>query len=1451
VETELDDKTIAIVGLSCRLPGALSPAQFWDNLCHGVESVRFLTREEALARGLDPRLADDPSHVRAVACPDDIDRFDAAFFGVTHREAEIMDPQQRILLECAWEALEDAGCDAGSYRGAIGVFAGATTSTYLLYNLLANAELRASVDPLPLLVGNAVDSLATRIAYKLNLKGPSFTVQSACSTSLLAVHVAGQSLLNGECDLALAGGVSINVGLLAGYRYEEGSILSPDGHCRAFDARAAGTLFGSGAALVVLKRLEDATADGDFIYAVIRGSAVNNDGSAKIGYTAPSVEGQMAVIAQALAAAGVNPDTISYVEAHGTGTSLGDPVEIEALTRAYHTPSPRKDRCALGTVKTNIGHLDIASGVAGLVKTVLALRHRLLPPSLHFERPNPRIDFAAGPFYVSTALAEWKRGSAPRRAGVSSFGFGGTNVHMIVEEAPAPEPSSPSRPCQLLVLSARTAVALDLVSVRLAEHLEANPEIDLADVAFTLARGRRAFTHRRALVSERVAGAAAALRELAPGTLPAEAESQDLRDRAIAFLFPGQGAQHVGMGRGLYETEPAFRDEVGRCAEWLRRPLGLDLRGLLFPATGEADVAAERLNRPRFAQPALFAIEYALVRLLMGWGIRPRVMIGHSMGEYVAACVSGVLSLEDALTLVAARGRLIGSAAEGAMQADSPPDDEVRPWRGDGIDAAAHASHSAVTDPAREEFAREVGKVRLDRPQIPFVSNVTGRWITPAEAADPAYWVRHLWRTDRFSDGLRELLNQDDRVLLEVGPGQTLTSLARQHGASLALSTMRKGEDRLSDPAVLLDAVGRLWRTGQTIDWAAFYGNRRRKRVSLPTYPFEGERYWIEPRVHGTDSARPPEKNRDIASWFHVPVWKPSPRPRRVQADGPDGPWLLLLDDSRVGDALASRLRGEGRTVVTVRAGCFDPDRADRYRSLVAEAAPRHVVHLWSLTSDNATDTFAAAQAKGYLSLIHLARALADARGPSDVHVISNRVLAVASGEAVFPDKATLLGACKVIAQELEHLTCRYVDVNLPVPLEAVAAEITSGAAEPCVAYRGRRRWVPVLERVPLSPIGPGESAFRERGVYLVGGGIDGAGFPLLLHLARSRRARLAIVEDPVSRLGERRTSALEAAGAELLALPGTLAHVQGVREALDAATSRFGAVHGLIYAVRLPLADYLRPLAEADHPECLERLECQAQELAALREVLGGRPLDFCLVLSSLSSVLGGPGTVVNTARACLVDAHIGEAARAAGLPWLGVDADAWRVEGEVDTAAGALAAVAMEPAEGAEAVERLLASGLLGPVVVSTTDLSTRRTEPAHPREEAAVRHPRPALQSPYEPPFREVERRIARIWQEALGLERVGIDDNFFELGGDSFVAIQVISRLRAELKADVASASLYECLTVRALADLMERDESKDARERTNEVRWLEGKRERRKQFLETQHRKRRDAPSAVE
>ncbi|MFG1304617.1 SDR family NAD(P)-dependent oxidoreductase [Xanthobacter autotrophicus] len=881
---------IAIIGMSGRFPGSGDIAAFWRALVEGRECITRFTDEELLEAGIPAAVLRQPNYVKAGSYLDAIDQFDAGFFGISPREAELMDPQQRLFLEHAWLALEDAGIVPERFAGEIAVFGGASFSTYGLLHL--RAEI-GSVGSLETVLGNDKDYLATRVSYKLGLRGPSVSVQTACSTSLTAVAMACDSLLNLQADVALAGGVTVKLPLKSGYLFEDGSILSPDGHCRAFDAKARGTIFGSGVGVVALKRLEDAVADGDPIHAVIRGWGVNNDGDHKVGFSAPSVDGQARVIATALAQAGISPDTISYVEAHGTGTPLGDPIEVRALTRAYGSGARRADKCGIGSVKTNVGHLESAAGITGLIKAALAVKHGVIPPSLNFETPNPEIDFPATPFRVVDQLTPWPAEGHPRRAGVNSFGMGGTNVHMVLEQAPAVPAvaAQVERPEHLLVLSARSAAALrDLARSYAGAVAEAGTG-QLGDIAFTAATARRHFQHRLAVTARAADELAAQLSAFADGGAPDLSGEAAGAAPEVAFLFSGQGSQYAGMGRALYEASPRFRRTLDRCDAILRPLMDRPLLSVLFPAPGDEGLIDETI----YTQPALFSLGYALGDLWRSWGVKPSVMLGHSVGEYAAATLAGVFTLEAGLKLVAARGRLMQAlprdgvmmtvfaaeaevaaavapyASEVSIAAVNAPRSTVISGRRGAVEAIAagfeakgvkaralttsHAFHSPLMQPMMAAFRALAESIAYGAPDVPILSNLTGRLETTA-LASADYWCRHVLAPVRFLDGISAAAARGISLFVEIGPRPVLCALGREtldgapdaDGRQWLASLRRPG----TDWRTMLDSLGRLHVAGVEIDWAGFDADYARRRVRLPGYAFQRRSFWAAPRAGGT-----------------------------------------------------------------------------------------------------------------------------------------------------------------------------------------------------------------------------------------------------------------------------------------------------------------------------------------------------------------------------------------------------------------------------------------------------------------------------------------------------------------------------------------------------------------------------------------------------------------------
>ncbi|MES1243432.1 MAG: SDR family oxidoreductase [Acidobacteriota bacterium] len=1512
--TERNGSEIAIVGMSCRFPGASTVEELWRNLAGGVESLTLLTDEELARAGVDPALAGNPAYVRRVPVLDNVELFDPAFFGYTPLEAKLMDPQHRLFLECAWEVFEQAGYDPEVYPAPVGVFTGAKTNTYL-FSLFSNRELFRSLDNFQIALGNDLAVMATRVSYKLNLRGPSYALHTACSTSLVAVHLACQSLLLGECRMAVAGGAAVNVPQRKGYLPQKGGILSSDGSCRTFDARAEGSNFGNGAGALLLKRLEDAQADGDHVYAVILGSATNNDGARKASYTAPGVEGQTDVLLEAMACAGVDADSLSYIEAHGTATELGDSIEMLALTEAFRAGTDRKGFCAIGSIKTNLGHLETAAGVAGLIKTALALERRQIPPSLHFETPSPRIDLENSPFRVNTGLADWRSADgSPLRAGVSSFGIGSTNAHVILEEPPAPAPTTPSRPWQLLLLSARTGTALDAMTANLAEHFEERTDLDFADAAYTLRVGRRAFQHRRALVCSDSMDAAAALRAGGARLLTAD---RGTAERSVVFLFPGLGEHYAEMGLGLYRSEPAFRDALDRCAELLRPELGLDLRDAFFPrgadaeetaseagakpdfrrllgrASGRDDEASRLLDQTFLAQPATFAVEYALAQVWLEWGVRPQAMIGYSVGEYVAACLAGVLSLEDALRLVARRARAIQDLPGGAMTAVPLPEVGIAPYlakhglslaalngpavsvvsgeveRVEALErelqeqgvvsrrlSATHAFHSAALEPASDTLTALARAARLGAPRIPYVSNVTGTWITDVEATDPAYWARHMCGPVRFADGVGTLLRDGERIFLEVGPGQSLGSFLRLHPdcdrerGRRAFASMRASHDRQPAQAVLLEALGRLWMAGAPVDWEGFHAREQRRRVPLPTYPFERQRYWVEPdgEALGVAPRRGGlEKKPEVRDWFYLPVWNEAELPAPAAGARTEGCWLVLADGGGLGERLAGKLARHGADVVLVRPGesleragrgawTLRPAESEDWQALLRELErsgrrPRRVVHLWSVgeveTDVPDEERFRRAQETGFYSLLALAQAFArhGVNGALRIDVVTSGVQSVTGDEPLAPERSPVLGACRVVPQEHPNVTCRSVDVALeadPEPLaDRLLAELLAGPEPLVVAHRGGRR---VAEAFEPFPVGPADKpVFREHGVYLITGGVGGIGLVLARHLAREAKARLVLTRrTPVppredwggTALG--RVLELEELGAEVLVMSADVADEAAMRAVVDGALERFGALHGVIHAAGVLDPDTFKTVLQTTRAECEAQFHPKVYGLYVLERVLAGIDLDFCLLYSSLSAILGGLGYVGYATANLFMDFFAERHNRAGGAPWLSVDWDSWHyqeasAEEQGKGGIGAtLVELAVTPDEGIEAVRRVLALDGVRRIVMSTGELQPRLDQWVQLKamraaaETGGADGPRPRLKSTALPSGGELERRIAGVWSRLLGVDEVGSDENFFDLGGNSLLGMQLVAEINRDLGVEITPITLFESPTVGALA-----------------------------------------------
>ena len=1355
---------IAIVGAAGRFPGARSLTEYWELLREGRESIRPLTDAELTVAGVPDEVRTHPNYVKAAAVLDDIGWWDAKFWGFTPKDAAIMDPQHRLFLECAYEALEHAGIAPDQAPGRVGVYAGVGMGSWFQRTLLNNRALMEDVGLfLVRHTGNDKDFLATRVSYELDLRGPSLNVQTACSTSLVAMHLAAQALLSGEADVALAGGVTLELPNTAGYLFKENEILSPDGHCRPFDAESAGTVFGSGAGVVVLRRLQDALDDGDHILAVLRGSAINNDGAGKIGYLAPSVDGQAAAIAEAIDVAGITADTIDYVEAHGTGTRVGDPIEVAALTQAFRRTTSAVGYCGLGSVKSNIGHLDTAAGVAGVLKVMLAMQHGELPASLHFTAPNPLIDFPHTPFVVNGTRQPWQRRGHRRRAGISSLGVGGTNAHVVLEEAPERAPSAPpKRAWQVLPYSARTESALATMGTNLGDHLRDTPERSLADAAFTLQVGRLAHRYRGVVVAASQTDAANRLdgTDASYGAIGVAGDGT----RTAAFLFAGGGAQHAGMARTLYEREAHFRAVFDEGLAVLEPALGASLREALFNHTLSAESAAALLERPSVGLPALLLTQIALARLWEHWGVLPSAMIGHSMGEYSAAHLAGVFSLADVVKLVALRGRLFEQVTPGSMLSVPLPAHELAPLLpasvsiavinapglcvasgpNEGIAALEHvllarevecrririavAAHSSLLDPILGEFEAFLRTVRYGAPTIPFVSNRSGRWITASEAMDPMYWVRHLRETVNFASGLEVLLDDPDRVLIEVGPGRTLTQLAAVHPArsdSHALVTSlpavttdgpRDGVPEVDDQAHLLTALGTAWTHGVRVNWRSLH-DEPRQRVPLPTYPWERQHFWIEPDApaatvqaivdgsqSGSDAADGGARSNDVAQWFYEPAWS---RGDVVKLDKVTTMWLLADESDAVLEETCQRLQQGGTRIVRVHSGSgripLADDRAvvradvtDDWRSLLDAAAaacvtPSHIVHAWSITRTPLDGEVAAFQ-----SLAALGQALAqrDPARPVQLLVFTRSAQDVIGGDLTNPIGALGLGPVLGLPKEAEALSARAIDLDghagdPSTMARHLAREIAASGDEQVVAWRHGRRWVRAFRQI-ASPAGAASLStlpIRDGGVYVITGGLGGVGLTLAEWIARQARVHLVLLgrrglttgaaTGPEDRERLAAVRQLESLGATVRVVAVDITDATRVSEVMHGIEREHETINGVVHAAGT-LADGL--LAFKSRADMDAVMAPKVRGLQSLAVALGDAPLDFLVCCSSVSAMAGLPGQVDYAAANAFLDAWCAQRAGEVPYPVLSLAWSAWRDTGMVARTRGG-ASVARYP--------------------------------------------------------------------------------------------------------------------------------------------------------------------------
>ncbi len=1524
---------IAIVGMAGRFPGARNINEFEENLKKGIESITFFSDEELVQNGVSPDLLKNPNFVKAGAILEDLGYFDSSFFDYSPREAAIMSPQMQLFHECAWEALEDAGVVPDSYNDLIGVYVGSNSTLQweALCQLSGENQILGNFASSHL---NSKDFLSTKTSYALNLKGPSVTIYTACSTSLVAIHMACQAILSGECTVALAGGVRIEMPQKNGYFYEEGMVESHDGHVRAFDADARGTVLGNGIAVVALKRIESAIEDRDHIYAIVKGSAINNDGRRKVGYTAPSVDGQAEVIRFAYQAANVEPETISYLETHGTGTILGDPIEIEALKKAFN--SDIRQFCAIGSVKTNIGHLDAGGGAAGFIKSVLSLKNKLLFPSLNYKTPNPMIDFKNSPFYVNTVLTPWKNNGSPLRAGVNSMGVGGTNAHIVLEETPELfkfTDSSPEREQKLVIISAKNQATLDIATKNMTDYLQNNKDVRLSDVAYSLQLGRKAFKYRKIVVSSNTDETIQILSTPVMEKIRASVVKEE--NIPIIFMFPGQGAQYVRMGQELYQTEPVFRKEINYCFEILSPIIGYDLKDILYPPlspiASKSSLPQQDINQTEVAQPLLFSFEYALAKLMNHWGIVPQKMIGHSIGEYVAACLSDVLPLEDALKLVALRGRLMQQMTPGSMVAVFISETELIPLleinpeislaavnstsnciiSGPHEDVAAfeklmtekeigyrrlhtsHAFHSKMMEPMMEEYENLLKQIQINNPSIPYISNVTGKPMKYEDVSKTTYWIKHLRETVRFSDGLDELLKDEYSIFVEVGPGNVLSSFVKNHqdkkNGNSTINMVRHPNENISDTSHLMNQVGNFWLLGIPIDWKKWWGEEKRNRVPLPTYPFEKIRCWSEKEKMEIGSKISLDriqikKKSNIADWFYVPLWKQAFRTAYEIEEKPEKTnWLIFADQWGIGYQLVNRLEKNGPTSnfviivkeargfnkISEREYTIDPSQREHYDTILNEFSkiskvPHKIVHFWGVTrNDKPSSEFGPQEIDGILdsgfySLLYMVQAIGKHNYSNEIqiHIVTNNMQEVTGEENLNPLKAPVIGAIKVIPKEYPGIKCSSIDIVLPESgslhneklLDQLISHFNTGCIDNIIAFRGKYRWIQTFEPLQLKEPQQPAPQLREKGVYLITGGMGGVGFIFARYLAKTFRARLILTgrssflsrqewhsylethekTDPVSsRIFD--ILEMEKWGAEIVLEQADITNEVVIAKVIDSARDRFGTINGIIHTAGV--ADYNGMIQRRTREMADTILAPKVKGTLILDRILKEKHIEpeFFVLFSSLSSVLAPFGEVGYVAANIFLDTFAHHRNSRIGAPTVSINWGTWLEKGMAVEAVKrfaegknidnpmSLIGNGILSIEGINAFIRILQTEL-PQIAVSPEDLPLTLQRQNSVVEKDFEDDPsadnlaqRPELSTEFIAPGNKVEQIFGDILKHFLKVQEVGVGDNFFELGLTSLDLVMISNQLKKKLMKNIPVALMFEYPTIRSLAQHLEQQE----------------------------------------
>lgn len=1477
---------IAIIGMAGRFPGSRNINEFWQNLCDGKNLLTSFTKEELIDAGIPEELVEDPNYVRTRGIIEDVDKFDADLFGFFPKEVEMLDPQQRLFLECSWEAMEDAGYCPDDYNGLVGVFGGIGMNTYGLQFLTSKEDLISSAEGYQLSIGNDKDFVTTRVSYKLNLNGPSIDVQSACSTSLVASHVACMNLYNYQCDLAIAGGATISLPQKAGYMYQEGMILSPDGLCRPFDEKAKGTVGSNGVGIVVLKRLDDAVRDKDTIYAVIKGSAYNNDGSVKVGYTAPGVAGQANVINSAYAMANVPMSGVGYIEAHGTGTTLGDPIEIDALTQAFRNDTQENNYCAIGSVKSNLGHLDTAAGVTGLIKAALSIYHGKIPPSINFEKSNPQIQFEKTPFYVNDKLSDWNKNFEIKRAGVSSFGIGGTNAHLVLEEGPSQKEEIIDNKYHLFPFSSKSVNSLENLMSNYTKFLGNNPSVDNSDIAFTMQFGRKHFEHRSSIVANNINSLKEKIDRILKNGLSDVNEAVN-DNPEIVFMFSGQGAQYINMGKELYTENSIFSKHLDDCFNLLKNEHGLDLKNILFCEENENNNVSEKLKQTEYTQPALFSIEYSIASTLMEYGVNPDLMVGHSIGEYVAACISGVIELDSAINIVVKRGKLMQDLDPGFMLSINMSERDLIKVLPENLDLAvvnstelcvvsgpkmeiesfnnelkskniissvlhtSHAFHSRMMEPISDEFREIVESCKLNNPKIPYMSNVTGNIITDYECTDPNYYVNHLRHTVRFSENISYMVNKGHKIFVEIGPGNTLSTLLKNQFASKklhTLSTLRHPKQAINDNEFLLEQIGKLWQYGIDIKWMAFH-ERQRARVHLPTYVFDKKSYWINSNGKAQKSIY---STSSIDDKIYESSWK---RFKNIEVIDENKKLWLIFDDAEKSISNFIKSRRPEDEVITVLVGDSYVNKEnsqfyinikleDDYQKLFKELdelkkLPDRIIHSWSLLTEEC-DVIANAK-YGYFSLIHISNAISSSTEEVNIlmDVLTSNIFDVIGNEKLIPERSTILGATKVIHQEFENLQCRTIEFKsnekneIEKNSEVLFRQLLSSQMEIGIALRNNVRWIQRFDKISLNKNAE-EKLVKENSLIVITGGLGRIGLTFAHHLGAQYNAKLVLLDH--SELPERnewekvlsstnkdktyyRISnilQLEQSDIEYELYNLNVANPIEFEQKLTEIEKKHGNINGIIHAAGSLGDSMVKTVDQVNSENFQEQINTKILATKNIDSLNDKFNFDFVILQSSLSAILGGLGFSNYSAGNCFLDAFVSMKNQIdeGKTKWIGINWDGWIFDENTSTNNSAIT-----PKFGVKYFDKIISQNDLDEIVISVENLDNRidkwiinkhKNKIENDEIENKSFHERPDITSEYLEAKSEVELKVLEEWQKLLGIEKIGVNDNFFELGGNSLIGTQLVSRMRKIFNTEIPLIEVFENATIKGITNIVEKN-----------------------------------------